>query len=62
MKKSAGDDKVPDMSSSPTVKSLAGRFQNASDIVMYERTHFIPMEVPELVANHVEDLIDIVES
>tara|TARA_B110000263_G_C15296596_1_gene505833 strand:+ start:522 stop:1403 length:882 start_codon:yes stop_codon:yes gene_type:complete len=62
VKKSAGDDKVPDMSSSPTVKSLAGRFQNASDIVMYERTHFIPMEVPELVANHVEDLIDIVES
>ena len=50
------------MSASPTVKSLAGSFQNASDILLYERSHFIPMEDPVLVAEQVKDLITVVTS
>ncbi|MCH2656147.1 MAG: alpha/beta hydrolase [Dehalococcoidia bacterium] len=61
-KKPDEDDKTPNMSASPTVKSLAGSFQNASDILLYERSHFIPMEDPVLVAEQVKDLITVVTS
>ena len=61
-KKVDEDDKTPNMSASPTVKNLAGSFQNASDILLYERSHFIPMEDPVLVAEQVKDLITVVTS
>ena len=45
-----------DMSASPTVPDLASRFRLGEDVFLPERSHFIPMETPELVARHVEEI------
>jgi len=46
---------VMDFSSSPTWPGLVGEFQNARELHLAERTHFLPMESPELVARLVVD-------
>ncbi len=42
---------------SPTAPDLASHFQNAEDVYLPDATHFIPMESPSLVAEHIEGLI-----
>ena len=42
-----------DFSSSPTWSELAASFPNCRDVHYPELTHFIPMQVPEVVAEHV---------
>jgi lipase len=39
-----------DLSASPTAPDLAANFRNGRDICLEGRTHYIPMESPELVA------------
>jgi pimeloyl-ACP methyl ester carboxylesterase len=45
------------MRGSPTAPDLASHFANATDRVLPENSHFIPMEVPGVVAKLVRDLI-----
>jgi lipase len=40
-----------DFSSSPTWPGLVGEFRNGSEIHFADRTHFLPMEIPERVAS-----------
>ena len=47
-----------DLAASPTAADLAGKFQNAREVVLEERSHYIPMECPELVAEEVRRSID----
>jgi lipase len=42
-----------DLNSSPTDPGLASRFPNARDILLEGRSHFIPMETPEWVAEQI---------
>lgn len=49
-------------SGSPTAPELVDWFPDAEDFFLPEYTHFIPMEAPGLVANHVEELIGRVDS
>ncbi len=42
-----------DYAGSPTWEHLATKFRRAEDIYLPEHTHFIPMENPGLVANHI---------
>jgi len=46
-----------DMSSSPTNPRLVEHFVNGEDIYLPEHTHFIPMEAPELVAQHIIEMV-----
>lgn len=46
-----------DMLASPTAPDLATHFKNAVDIPLQDNTHFIPMESPQLVAQHIHDLL-----
>ena len=46
-----------DMSSSPTAPDLASHFANAEDFYLPEHTHFIPMEAPALIAQHVMEMV-----
>jgi hypothetical protein len=39
-----------DLDSSPTDPALASRFPNGTDVLLEGRTHYIPMETPQLVA------------
>jgi pimeloyl-ACP methyl ester carboxylesterase len=43
--------------SSPTAPDIASKFRNAQDVYLPEATHFIPMESPSLVAEHLGELI-----
>ena len=43
-----------DFSSSPTWSELAASFPNGRDVQYPQLTHFIPMQVPEVVAEHVK--------
>jgi pimeloyl-ACP methyl ester carboxylesterase len=45
-----------DMSASPTAPDLVTYFKNAVDIPLADNTHFIPMESPQLVAQHIREL------
>jgi lipase len=38
---------------SPTDPQLAAKFPNGRDVLLREQSHFIPMEVPELVAEYI---------
>lgn len=49
------DRSVMDFSSSPTWPGLAGEFKNARDLHFSERTHFLPMEIPDEVAGLIID-------
>ena len=42
-----------DLDASPTDPTLASRFPNGRDILLEGRSHYIPMESPELVAEYV---------
>ncbi|MEM9620643.1 MAG: alpha/beta hydrolase [Pseudomonadota bacterium] len=46
-----------DFSASPTWPGLAGEFKHAKDIHLPECSHFIPMQVPDLVIAELEALI-----
>jgi hypothetical protein len=45
-----GQPGVFDLNASPTEPSLAALFPNGRDLLLAEHNHYIPMEVPELVA------------
>jgi pimeloyl-ACP methyl ester carboxylesterase len=45
-----------DMSASPTAPDLAAKFAHGTDVPLPQYSHFIPMEAPELVAEHVRKL------
>ena len=47
-----------DFSGSPTWPGLADAFPNGEDVYLPDHSHFIPMEAPELVANHILELVD----
>lgn len=46
-----------DLSASPTAPNLAARFPHGRDIVLADRSHFIPMEAPERVAQEIAELL-----
>ncbi len=46
-----------DFTVSPTAPDLASRFQRGTDVYLSEHTHFIPMEAPQLVADHIQRLL-----
>jgi pimeloyl-ACP methyl ester carboxylesterase len=46
-----------DLSSSPTAPDLARHFRHGRDVPLPDHTHFIPMEDPALVAQHVRELL-----
>jgi pimeloyl-ACP methyl ester carboxylesterase len=48
---------VVDMSFSPTAPDLAAHFPRGEDVLIPDRSHFIPMEDPDLVAKHILDLL-----
>jgi pimeloyl-ACP methyl ester carboxylesterase len=48
--------KVFDLAASPTAVDLASRFAHGRDVLLPEATHFIPMEVPERVAEAIGKL------
>ncbi len=52
------DDAGAAFSASPCWPGLAGRFTRASDVLLADHTHFIPMQSPALVAEHVRALLD----
>ena len=45
-----------DMSSSPTAPDLASHLANAVDVPLPQHSHFIPMEAPGLVAEHIREM------
>ena len=45
-----------DMGSSPTWPNLVNAFANAEDVYLPQHSHFIPMEAPALVAQHILEL------
>lgn len=45
-----------DFSQSPTWEGLAAAFRNGKDVYLPELTHFIPMQRPDLVAEHIQSL------
>jgi pimeloyl-ACP methyl ester carboxylesterase len=47
------DRSAMDFSSSPTWPGLVGEFENARDVHLSDHTHFLPMEIPELVAEFI---------
>ena len=46
-----------DFSASPTWPGLAAAFPNGRDVYLPELTHFIPMQRPDLVAAHINELL-----
>lgn len=46
-----------DFSASPTNPDLAKAFSHAVDVPLPDHSHFIPMESPELVAQHIQGLL-----
>jgi hypothetical protein len=53
MERSAG---ALDLSASPTAPDLASRFARGRDILVPGRSHYIPMEDPEAVAEEIRRL------
>jgi lipase len=47
-----------DLSASPTAPDLAAHFPHGRDVLLREQSHFIPMEVPEVVAAWVRELAE----
>ncbi len=52
-----GPDEKGGFGPSPTAPDLASHFPNAQDVYLPDATHFIPMESPSLVAEHLGELI-----
>ena len=55
-KRKAQRDGDMDFSQSPTWENLAAAFPNGRDVYLPELTHFIPMQRPDLVAEHIRAL------
>lgn len=49
------DREVMDYSSSPTWPGLAAEFSNGRELFLPDHTHFLPMEVPKLVATYIHE-------
>ena len=49
----SGDGGTMDFTSSPTWPGLVGEFRRGRDVYLADRTHFLPMEAPALVARYV---------
>ena len=47
-----------DFSQSPTWEGLAAALPNGEDVYLADLTHFIPMQRPKLVAEHIRELIE----
>ncbi len=47
-----------DLSASPTAPDLALAFRHGVDVCLPDHSHFIPMESPSLVAQHVQELLN----
>ncbi len=52
------DDRGAAFSASPCWRGLAGQFASATDVLLADHTHFIPMQSPALVAEHVAALLE----
>ncbi len=52
------DRSVMDFSSSPTWPGLVGEFKNAREIHFADRSHFLPMEIPERIAELILDEVE----
>ena len=50
-------DTMMDMSSSPTSPDLVAHFTNATDYLYPELTHYMPMQAPGLVAEHILEML-----
>jgi pimeloyl-ACP methyl ester carboxylesterase len=48
-----------DLLASPTAPDLASHFRQGVDIPLPDNTHFIPMESPDLVADHIRELSEL---
>jgi hypothetical protein len=46
-----------DLASSPTAPDLASKFRNGRDVFLEGRSHYIPMEAPDLVVGELQRLI-----
>jgi lipase len=46
-----------DMSASPTSPDIASHFPQGEDVFLPELSHYIPMEAPEVVAQHLRDML-----
>lgn len=51
---------APPFYNSPTDPHLAATFPRGEDVVLGDRSHFIPMEAPGLVARHIEEVTALV--
>jgi pimeloyl-ACP methyl ester carboxylesterase len=49
------DTPFPSFGASPTWRELAAHLPRGQDVYLPERSHFLPMEAPELVARYVDD-------
>ncbi len=47
-----------DFSGSPTAPELARAFRHGEDVALPEYSHFIPMEAPDLIAEHIRALLN----
>ena len=56
-KTSLADSPAIDFTASPTAPDLASRFKHGTDVHLPDHTHFMPMESPELIAEHVQRLL-----
>ncbi len=50
---------IMDFSSSPTWPGLAGEFQNARDVHYADKTHFLPMQIPEEIVRLINEEIEL---
>ena len=51
----SGDGGVMDFTSSPTWPGLVGEFRQGREVHLPDRTHFLPMEAPGLVAGYIRE-------
>jgi lipase len=45
------------LSASPTAPDLASHFRHGEDVLLANHSHFIPMEAPDLVAEHINQML-----
>ncbi len=55
--RAAGEGETMSMSSSPTWPGLVDALPTAEEVYLPNRSHFIPMETPELVITHIRELV-----
>lgn len=47
-----------DLMLSPTNPELAAHFSQGEDVILHGYSHFIPMEAPELTAQHIREMVE----